>query len=145
MKVTKLKGTRPRLKGPPLTWHEVLRFRSGYPQSTVYRKFLDFRAERAIPYRCDMPGCPNPDPTTWNGKKLRLVLDHVRGAREDNKPKNLRFLCPNCNSQQDTFAGGNRGRVRYHTGGYDVRRAGTQSRDYYLDATDLVELINGGR
>ena len=42
---------------------------------------------------------------TWNSKKLVLVLDHINGIRNDNRIKNLRLLCPNCNSQQDTFAG----------------------------------------
>ncbi len=43
--------------------------------------------------------------TTWNGIDLVLVLDHVNGVFNDNRLENLRFLCPNCNSQQSTFAG----------------------------------------
>lgn len=41
----------------------------------------------------------------WKGKKLVLVLDHINGTNNDNRIKNLRLLCPNCNSQTDTFAG----------------------------------------
>lgn len=41
----------------------------------------------------------------WNGKKLILVLDHINGVSNDNRLENLRLLCPNCNSQTDTFAG----------------------------------------
>lgn len=43
----------------------------------------------------------------WQGKKLVLVLDHKNGIYNDHRLKNLRLLCPNCNSQQDTFAGRN--------------------------------------
>jgi hypothetical protein len=41
--------------------------------------------------------------TSWNGDNLVLVLDHINGIHNDNRTTNLRFLCPNCNSQQKTF------------------------------------------
>lgn len=41
----------------------------------------------------------------WNGKRLVLVLDHINGKNSDNRIENLRLLCPNCNSQTDTFCG----------------------------------------
>jgi len=44
----------------------------------------------------------------WNGKPLVMVLDHINGVHNDNRRNNLRMLCPNCNSQQTTFAGRNR-------------------------------------
>lgn len=40
----------------------------------------------------------------WNGKSLVLVLDHENGDATDNRLENLRLLCPNCNSQTDTFS-----------------------------------------
>lgn len=43
----------------------------------------------------------------WEGKPLTLVLDHINGVRNDHRLANLRLLCPNCNSQQPTFAGRN--------------------------------------
>lgn len=45
--------------------------------------------------------------TDWCGQKLTLVLDHINGVNNDNRPENLRLLCPNCNSQTDTFSGRN--------------------------------------
>ena len=44
----------------------------------------------------------------WNDKKLIMVLDHINGINNDNRKENLRMLCPNCNSQQPTFAGRNK-------------------------------------
>ena len=43
----------------------------------------------------------------WRGKKLRLQLDHKNGDRCDNRRENLRFLCPNCHSQTETYVGAN--------------------------------------
>lgn len=42
----------------------------------------------------------------WNGKPLTLEVDHIDGNSDNNKPDNLRLLCPNCHSQQDTNKGG---------------------------------------
>ncbi len=44
----------------------------------------------------------------WNGIKLTMVLDHENGINDDHRIENLRLLCPNCNSQQATFAGRNK-------------------------------------
>ena len=57
--------------------------------------------ENLISYRCAICG----QEPIWNGKKLVLVLDHINGINNDHRLENLRFLCPNCNAQQDTFCG----------------------------------------
>lgn len=39
----------------------------------------------------------------WNGKELKLNVDHINGINNDNRPENLRWICPNCHSQTETF------------------------------------------
>lgn len=41
--------------------------------------------------------------TEWNGKPISLQVDHRNGDPTDNRRENLRFLCPNCHSQTDTY------------------------------------------
>lgn len=57
--------------------------------------------EKLIPYVCAICG----QKPVWNGQELVLILDHINGIRNDHRLENLRFLCPNCNAQQDTFCG----------------------------------------
>jgi len=73
--------------------------------STVYSETAKRRliTENLIPYKCQK--CGNGD--NWQGEKLVLIMDHINGDHHDNRLENLRFLCPNCNSQTETFCGRN--------------------------------------
>lgn len=44
----------------------------------------------------------------WLDMELSLHLDHINGVNNDNRLDNLRFLCPNCHSQTDTYCGKNK-------------------------------------
>jgi endogenous inhibitor of DNA gyrase (YacG/DUF329 family) len=48
-------------------------------------------------------------PSMWNSKPIVMVLDHINGDSKDYRIENLRLVCPNCNSQLDTFTGRNIG------------------------------------
>lgn len=68
-------------------------------QGTLRRWFLE---GEYTPYKCSICGV-----SSWNGDSLTLRLDHINGHNKDNRVSNLRWLCPNCDSQQSTYCGRN--------------------------------------
>lgn len=44
----------------------------------------------------------------FGGSKLVHILDHINGEPYDNRIKNLRIICPNCNSTLETNCGKNK-------------------------------------
>lgn len=71
--------------------------------STYSRQHLKERIIKKdlIKYECSKCG----NKGKWNGKLLSLHLEHINGINNDNRLENLTFLCPNCHSQTDTYAG----------------------------------------
>lgn len=53
------------------------------------------------PHRCAECGIGD----NWNGRPLVLHVDHIDGSLWDCRRENLRFVCPNCHSQTQTYAG----------------------------------------
>lgn len=108
-----------------LKQEEVLRYTEGRRSSaTVRRHYLNQRKQQTppLPYRCDNPKCRfHKEKLVWNDKPIDLILDHKNGVNGDNRSRNLRFLCPNCNSQLPTQGGGNRGRVEQSSGGFSLK------------------------
>lgn len=97
-----------------LTSQEVLQF-SMQPRhrSTVRRFYDEWRRNNGLPTRCDKKDCDfyNQE-LKWNGSPLLPILDHTNGNSRDNRPENLRLLCPNCDSQLPTRGGKNKGRIQ---------------------------------
>lgn len=68
-----------------------------YSRKTIKRYILKYDF---MPYECDC-GLKN----EWKNKKLSLQLEHKDGNGKNNTFENLKWLCPNCHSQTETFAG----------------------------------------
>ena len=44
----------------------------------------------------------------WNNNQITLHVDHIDGNTANNNISNVRFLCPNCHSQTDTYCSKNK-------------------------------------
>lgn len=62
--------------------------------------------EKLLVYKCEICG----NNGEWNNKPIVLHLDHKNGVNNDHRLNNLRFLCPNCHSQTETYSGKNYGK-----------------------------------
>ena len=74
-----------------------------HPSGNYLRKLLTDVVGRE--YKCQDCGIDQ-----WQGRDIKLQVDHINGIHHDNRPENLRFLCPNCHSLTETYCGaGNTG------------------------------------
>lgn len=71
------------------------KYNKGYYSPKTFKDFILQEQEN----KCEI--CKN-EPI-WMNKKLVFVIDHIDGDCSNNKRENLRLICPNCDSQTDTF------------------------------------------
>jgi Zn finger protein HypA/HybF involved in hydrogenase expression len=69
----------------------------------IVRKFLT----KEKGYKCNICGLDE-----WQNKPITLWVDHIDGDASNNSPDNFQLVCPNCDSQQDTFGAKNYGKGR---------------------------------
>ena len=59
-------------------------------------------------YKCAICGISD----VWNNKDLHFILDHINGDASNSCRENLRLICPNCDSQLDTYKSRNKNSAR---------------------------------
>jgi len=88
-------------KGKQLTPDEsIFSESSHYSNELVKQRILN---NNLLEYKCVKCNLDS-----WLGETIVLDLDHINGDNKDNRLTNLRFLCPNCHSQTDTYKGRNK-------------------------------------
>ena len=71
----------------------------GSPRSSI-RKYILKRQNNV----CDICGLNQ----IWNNKTITFILDHINGDSNNHNEKNLRMICPNCDSQLETYKSKNK-------------------------------------
>lgn len=97
--------------------------------------------ENLIEYKCSECGLED----EWNGKKLSLQLEHKNGINNDNRLENLTFLCPNCHSQTETYAGKSRKKKYFCECGKEIDRYSNRCKKCRIKAPKKINKSSGNK
>lgn len=90
------RGTKSSRRSGP---QQLLTVAPGADRRLPARRLRSAMIEIGMPYRCAF--CKTgPE---WQGHEITLEVDHISGDIADNRPQNLRFLCPNCHATTPTY------------------------------------------
>lgn len=85
--------------GPKPAVQVLIKRESGRRESSV--RLRRAMIASGVEYKC--ASCGQGD--VWNGKELRLQINHIDRNWLDNRIDNLEFLCPNCHTQTEGWSG----------------------------------------
>lgn len=86
----------------------LLTGKTGYTVDTTIRGVIRDYILNQQNHKCAICGIVD----NWNGKDLHFVLDHIDGDASNSSPQNLRLICPNCDSQLETYKSKNKNSAR---------------------------------
>ena len=91
-------------------------------------------------YKCAICGINN----IWNNKSLVFILDHIDGNADNNNRNNLRLICPNCDSQLDTYKSKNKNSARAkYRNNITIKRMEPINGNINSEHDDNVETLTG--
>lgn len=82
--------------------------KTGYTVDTTIRGAIRDYILKDQNYKCAICGINN----EWNNKQLNFILDHINGDASNSSRENVRLICPNCDSQLDTYKSKNKNSAR---------------------------------
>lgn len=102
--------------------NQDIRFRIS---SKLLKKHL---VQSGVKYECKKCGI-----SQWDNQPITLQIDHINGDWKDNRPTNLRFLCPNCHSQTSTYCGRKSKQYYFCECGKEIQKTRQRCRKCYND------------
>lgn len=112
---------------PPISSKNIFVSNSKFNPKTVHDRYMAIN----LPQNCCICGI-----NEWNKKPITLQLDHVNGNNKDCRIENLRWLCPNCHSQTETYTRGMKKKINFPDNKHLLEMNKT------MNCTEIAKLLN---